>query len=430
MKNILFFTLRSLLVVILFFEGAPLLAQSPEDATVRIRARRKIIRAVIRNRPSGCIARLYLSVRKRSLLTLNDRNHFVSGDFDTFAFPHPAVSLPRKGKKRRFFGRVALECSGETTLLPIRPFFVRGSKVTDPRPFGRKQWADELKKSLIRSFTIIPEERIDLPGFNEPVGIKAYPVVEANSSLEKLVSIEKNGIVTVHSTQKGLTTPESSQVLLDISALTESTGERGLLDVTFSPEFETNRKIYVYYTRVEDGASVLSEITLNTLDLSQGPPASSTKVLLTFAQPFANHNGGSLVFDSNSMLYLTTGDGGSADDPQNNGQNPNTLLGKVLRLDPRLPAPHIPSDNPFFGNPVIRNEIYALGLRNPYRGSIDPVSGRFLVGDVGQDSFEEISEIIAGGNYGWRITEGDSCFAQTDLRYYWVSSTVNKLSSL
>ena len=137
-------------------------------------------------------------------------------------------------------------------------------------------------------------------------------------------------------------------------------------------------------------------------------------MILEVLQPFANHNGGNLLFGSDGFLYIGLGDGGSAGDPQGNGQNPNTLLGAILRIDPRTPSQvrdySLPSDNPFVGVARFREEIWAYGLRNPWRFSFDRQTGRLWAGDVGQNSFEEVDLILPGRNYGWNILEGFHCY--------------------
>jgi hypothetical protein len=147
---------------------------------------------------------------------------------------------------------------------------------------------------------------------------------------------------------------------------------------------------------------------------SANPDVSDTteKLILTFDQPFENHNGGMLAFGPEGYLYIGTGDGGSAGDPQNNGQRLDTLLAKVLRIDVDGASPYaIPRDNPFVGRAGARGEIWAYGLRNPWRFSFDRPTGRLILADVGQNTVEEVDIIVRGGNYGWRIMEGDICFS-------------------
>jgi uncharacterized repeat protein (TIGR03806 family) len=186
-------------------------------------------------------------------------------------------------------------------------------------------------------------------------------------------------------------------------------GEQGLLDMAFHPGFPDNGRVYVSYTGTR-GDSVLAEFPSS----SDGYSADTSResILLEVVQPYANHNGGQVAFGpSDGFLYWSLGDGGSGGDPENNGQDPHTLLGSILRLDVDGGTPYvIPSDNPFYGSPCGQGggcpEIYAWGLRNPWRFSLDPGSGRLFAGDVGQGSWEEIDLIRPGSNYGWHCYEG------------------------
>ena len=203
----------------------------------------------------------------------------------------------------------------------------------------------------------------------------------------------------------------SPTVFLDIVGRVLSGGERGLLGLAFHPQFESNRRFFVNYTRRPDGATVVAEYRAS----ANNPDQADTNELvhLSFAQPFANHNGGMLEFGPDGFLYIGTGDGGSANDPGNRAQNVNELLGKILRIDADHPANGLPysspSNNPFFGPANGRDEIYAYGLRNPWRFSFDRSTGELYAGDVGQVAREEIDIIESGGNYGWRVFEGTLC---------------------
>jgi hypothetical protein len=237
-------------------------------------------------------------------------------------------------------------------------------------------------------------------------------VTHAGDNTGRLFIVEQPGAVKV--LQPGSTTPTlflripSSRVLAG--------GERGLLGLAFHPNFASNRRFFVYYTKQQNGYSVIAEYKAsagnpNVADPS--PNAASETVLLTFAQPFANHNGGSMAFGPDGYLHIASGDGGSANDPGNRAQNVNQLLGKILRIDvdtPEGPVPYSsPPDNPYAGAIPGLDEIFAIGMRNPWRLSFDRLTGQLLAGDVGQGSREEVSIITLGGNYGWRVMEGTRC---------------------
>jgi glucose/arabinose dehydrogenase len=199
---------------------------------------------------------------------------------------------------------------------------------------------------------------------------------------------------------------------LDISSLVSSGGERGLLSVAFHPDYGNNGFFFVDYTNT-DGNIVIARYRVSS-DPNVADPTSA-EILLTILHPtFANHNGGQLQFGpDDGYLYIGVGDGGSGGDPSNHGQSLDTFLGKILRIDINSGSPYaIPPTNPFPGGAV--PEIWAYGLRNPWRFSFDRSTHDLFIGDVGQDSFEEVDFQPAGSpggqNYGWNIMEGDHCF--------------------
>ncbi|MFN8002056.1 MAG: PQQ-dependent sugar dehydrogenase [Acidobacteriota bacterium] len=198
---------------------------------------------------------------------------------------------------------------------------------------------------------------------------------------------------------------------LDIRTKISFGGERGLLGLAFHPQYATNRRFFVNYTRTGDGATVVSEFKASAANPNVADTTET--ILLTVAQPFSNHNGGWIDFGPDGFLYIGLGDGGSANDPGNRSQNVEDLLGKMLRIDVNTPNGAIPysspSSNPFFGATPGRDEIYATGLRNPWRCAFDRVTGELYAGDVGQGQIEEISIIELGKNYGWRVFEGTRC---------------------
>lgn len=241
-------------------------------------------------------------------------------------------------------------------------------------------------------------------GLNAPVDLQP-----ANDGTGRLFVVEQAGTIRVVSNASLLPTP-----FLDIHSKVDFGGEKGLLGLAFHPNYQQSRRFYLNYDRVVSGQmqTVISEFQASTTDPNQADPASE-RILFTVDQPFPNHKGGQLAFGPDGFLYIGLGDGGSAGDPLGNGQSLQTLLGKMLRIDvdhssPGLPYA-IPSDNPFL-NGTDRGEIWAYGLRNPWRFSLDPGSGRLFVGDVGQDKSEEIDILQRGGNFGWNIMEGLHCF--------------------
>ena len=195
---------------------------------------------------------------------------------------------------------------------------------------------------------------------------------------------------------------------LDISSRVLFAGERGLLGLAFHPQFASNRRLFVDYTRQPDGATVVSEFTASA-DRSTGP-AGSERVLMVIPQPFENHNGGMLAFGPGGGLFVGMGDGGGAGDPLELAQNPRTRLGKILRVEVNGAQPYaIPANNPFARSGG-RKEIFALGFRNPFRFSFDRLTGALYVGDVGQAEREEIDIVGLGQNYGWPRMEGELCY--------------------
>ena len=217
--------------------------------------------------------------------------------------------------------------------------------------------------------------------------------------------------------------------LLDIRArvveLNLDYDERGLLGMALHPQFAENGRLYLYYSAPGraglpdrwDHTGVLSEFTISADNPNRVNP-DSERVILQIDQPQPNHNGGQVAFGPDGMLYLMQGDGGNWADvgighpPEGNGQALNTLLGKILRIDVDSAFPYsIPADNPFVGQDGVLPEIYAYGFRNPFRASFDAGGDHSLyVGDVGQDFMEEIDKVVSGGNYGWPVREGTTCF--------------------
>jgi glucose/arabinose dehydrogenase len=231
-----------------------------------------------------------------------------------------------------------------------------------------------------------------------------YLTSPANDS--RLFVVEQAGRIRIIKNGQVLAQP-----FLDIVSRVSSGGERGLLSVAFHPSYAANGFFYVNFTDLAGNTRVERFKVSSNPDVGD---ASSSKLILGVTQPFANHNGGLNLFGPDGMLYIGLGDGGSGGDPQGNGQRTNTLLGKILRIDVDNGDPYsIPSGNPFANQSGARPEIWAFGLRNPWRFSFDRTAGLLFVADVGQGSLEEIDVVPttrAGVNYGWNIMEGSSCF--------------------
>lgn len=239
-------------------------------------------------------------------------------------------------------------------------------------------------------------------GLSMPVAITS-----AHDGSNRLFITLQAGQIVIYDGTQVLPTP-----FLNIDPLVSCCQERGLLSVAFHPDYVNNGFFFINYTDV-DGDTVIARYTVsadpNVADHS------SAVVLLTVPQPFGNHNGGQLQFGPDGFLYIGMGDGGSGGDPFNNAQNLGTFHGKILRIDVDNGFPYaIPLNNPFIGNPGALDEIWAFGLRNPWRFSFDRLTGDLFVADVGQDAWEEINFQLFGSsggeNYGWRFMEGNHCF--------------------
>lgn len=264
-------------------------------------------------------------------------------------------------------------------------------------------------------------------GFTAPVGLVPSP-----DNTGRLFVVDQVGkVFIIDSTATVLPTP-----FLDVSSKMVTIGmdfggglifdERGLLSIAFHPDFTINGKFYVFYTAPRGASqpadfnaeSHISEFQVSAADANVADP-NSERLLLTIGKPQFNHNGGQLAFGRDGFLYIGVGDGGNANDEgtghnpdTGNGQDPSTLLGKILRIDVNSGSPYAsPPDNPFVANASFKPEIFALGMRNPWRFSFDNGgTGRLFVADVGQDLYEELNIVTKGGNYGWRIREALHCF--------------------
>lgn len=242
-------------------------------------------------------------------------------------------------------------------------------------------------------------------------GLQAESLVKIAGPFQapvQAVFTRKLGLCVVE--QKGRILCEG-RVFLDISAYVTSGGERGLLSMAPAPDFDQKKSSFIYlnYTATAGGrlSTVISELpVVNAL-----PEPGKRRTVLSFEQPYSNHNGGLLLFGPDKLLYIATGDGGSGGDPHGNGQKKSTFLGKILRIDPARHGgrPYRVVPNPLTGRGYLP-EIYATGLRNPWRFSFDRKTGLLFAGDVGQNRLEEIDVIRAGDNLGWNTMEGTECF--------------------
>jgi len=236
-------------------------------------------------------------------------------------------------------------------------------------------------------------------------------VTSAGDNTNRIFVVERTGKIKVFSNDANV---NSSEIFLDLSDRIVTAGsEQGLLGLAFDPNFAENHYFYVNYTNTQ--GTVIARYTLDPNNPNLGD-SNSELVILSYAQPYANHNGGQLAFGSDGTLYIGSGDGGSEGDPQKNGQNLSKLLGKILRIDVSQASNNqpysIPTDNPYYNNTHgYAQEIYAYGLRNPWRFSFDQYRELLIAGDVGQDKVEELDIIKNGGNYGWNLMEGTLDYA-------------------
>ncbi len=266
---------------------------------------------------------------------------------------------------------------------------------TSPSPTG----SPLLSVTLERAFPNLTFER--------PVGMVTAPDIDG-----RIFVVEKEGSIMAFPNSD---LAASAEVFLDITDRVNSDGsEEGLLGIAFDPDYGNNSYFYVSYTASAPRRSVVSRFSTRQAETTKGDPGSEF-ILMEVEQPYANHNGGHIEFGPDGYLYIGLGDGGAAGDPHGNGQDLSTLLGTILRIDVHSTGSGmtygIPADNPFVGlTDGAREEIWAYGLRNPWRFSFDADTGTLWAGDVGQNRYEEIDIIRAGGNYGWNVMEGNHCF--------------------
>lgn len=245
-------------------------------------------------------------------------------------------------------------------------------------------------------------------GFTNPINI-------SNAGDARLFVVEQAGLIQIVNADGTVNTDP----FMDINPIViNGGGERGLLGLAFHPDYATNGYFYVNYNN-NDGNTVISRFSRSSTDPNIADISSELQ-LLTYEQPYPNHNGGNMAFGEDGYLYISSGDGGSGGDPEDRAQSLTTLLGKMLRIDVNNTSNGnnyaIPADNPFFGSSSAMQEIWAYGLRNPWRFSFDRTTNELWIADVGQSLHEEINMVsatAAGLNYGWRCYEGNSPYDQT-----------------
>ena len=251
-----------------------------------------------------------------------------------------------------------------------------------------------------------PDTSVNLRLEQVATGLAGPVYVTSPVGDSRLFIVEQPGRIRIVQNGQLVPTP-----FLDIVPRVGSGGERGMLSLAFHPQYSTNGFFYVYFT-APDGQIRIERFTVSS-NPNVAAPASS-RLILGVAHPRGNHNGGLALFGPDGMLYLGLGDGGGGGDPDSNGQNPNTLLGALLRIDVNSGDPYgIPAGNPFIGRNDARPEIWAIGLRNPWRFAFDAQGGNLYIADVGQGELEEVNVVLstrAGVNYGWNVMEGTSCY--------------------
>jgi glucose/arabinose dehydrogenase len=240
-------------------------------------------------------------------------------------------------------------------------------------------------------------------GFERPLWVGAPSHVK-----DRLWVVEQAGRIWIIDAKTG---KKQEEPFLDIASQVRRKGnEEGLLGLAFAPDFEKSGRFYLDFVDRDQNTRVV-RLTAAGPDFNTADP-NSMEILLSFKQPFENHNGGWIAFGPDGMLYIGNGDGGSANDPKHHAQATDTFLGKLLRIDVSTKEGYaVPKDNPFVGQDGVKPEIWAIGMRNPWRCSFDRQTGDFWIGDVGQNTWEEIDYLPkgkgAGSNFGWRLREGD-----------------------
>jgi len=283
--------------------------------------------------------------------------------------------------------------------------------------------AEEQEEEDLQEETEVDEDPFRVPGDFNPLSYELYnlfpdlsfsdPLALENDGVheDRLYVVERGGRVYLLS---GENTASEKILFLDLTAIVDTGGqEMGLLGLAFHPDYEENGYLFVNYT--SDDETVISRFTSTDRETVS---LTTEKIIITFSQPYSNHNGGTLFFGPDGYLYISSGDGGSSGDPDDQSQNLMSYLGKILRIDVDSDTSSylIPTDNPFLDQEEeALPEIFAYGLRNPWKFSFDQGRGHLIAADVGQGEIEEIDLIVSGGNYGWNRFEGSRPYNNQDL---------------
>ncbi|TWU17412.1 Soluble aldose sugar dehydrogenase YliI precursor [Novipirellula galeiformis] len=365
-------------------------------------------------RPSGQWNELYLRISKdQCTVCMNGVRYYNFKIGDETWKQRVAASKFAKwdGFGEAGEGHICLQDHGDE--VAYRNIKLRRFKDNEPVP----QPIDS--KLGMRSVLAFPNLQWDQwEGINDAGQVRPLRLIEltyAKGMPNRLYAISQRGMIWSFENKADV---KQSQLVLDLRDKVydwqkPGANEQGLLGLALHPEFKANKKFYVYYSLANEKKSILSSFTMSKDNPAQADPESE-QVLMEIDQPFQNHNGGSIEFGPDGYLYVGLGDGGYRNDPYGAGQDLSKILGKILRLDVDKAANGkaygIPADNPFVNVTGALPEIYAYGLRNPWRIAFDPASGRLWCGDVGQELWEEVDVITKGGNYGWSNREGSHPF--------------------
>jgi glucose/arabinose dehydrogenase len=369
-------------------------------------------------RPAGTWNHLYLRVSPASgEVCVNGVRYYTfkkgSKDWDERVAASKFAAMPKFGKTPR--GHLCLQDHGDE--VAFRSIKIRELPAEGPVP------QPEDGAAPVRAVEAFPGIAWDGWSADSADGKPATPmrpllVTHAGDGSGRRFVVDQSGMI--HVVPPAASNPTKAMLFLDVretTAVWQKSNEEGLLGLTFHPKYRENGEFFICYClRSEKRLERVSRFRVRANDPDRADPASE-EVLLELEQPFANHNGGSIAFDSDGFLLFALGDGGGRDDPLRSGQDLSTLLGKILRIDvDRRDAGRayaIPADNPFVGRDGARPEIYAYGFRNPWQMSVDPSTGAIWAADVGQDLWEEIDVVKKGGNYGWSRREGTRSFGPT-----------------